>query len=263
MRRFLATAFLVLIFGALGGSSPKPAHAQGKSDFSDWAVVVVAGDWRSHAGGSTEAFDNTRRDVTEALVKAGFDPANIRQYSLRPPHAGDDPKVVTTAQAAVNGFVDVAQKAQGGCLFYVSSHGSPAGAVFGPMDTLSPMKLSIILDEVCRERPTVVVISACFSGVFLPTIEKPNRMVMTAAREDRSSFGCSDKDRYPYFDNCILQSLPSSADFLVLSRKARQCVEKREVEEQLDPHSEPQTWIGSEAKEWIPFQRFSNRAPSG
>jgi hypothetical protein len=259
MGRFLTTALLVLTFGALACSNPKAQPRAPRPDFSDWAAVVVAGDWRSHQGGDTEAFDNTRRDVSAALVRAGFDPQNIRQYSLRPPHAGDDLKVVTTARDAVGGFEDVAAKAKAGCLFYVSSHGSPDGAVFGPADTLTPLKLNLVLDKVCGARPTVVVISACFSGVFLPTIEAPNRMVMTAARPDRSSFGCSDKDRYPYFDACILQSLPTSPDFLVLSRKARDCVSKRETDEQLEPASEPQTWVGGQAKLWVPFMRFTNR----
>ena len=260
MRRSLPTAFLVLLIGLLACSSPKAQPRAPASDFSNWAAVVIAGDWRSHGGGDTEAFDNTRRDVSTALVKAGFDPANVLQYSLRPPHPGDDPKIVTTPHEVVMGFDGLGKKATAGCLFYISSHGSPDGAVFGPTATLDPLILKKILDSVCAERPTVVVVSACFSGVFVPVIAAPNRMVMTAARPDRSSFGCSDKDRYPYFDACMLESWPTAPDFLVLSRKARDCVKRKETEQQLEPPSEPQTSIGGQAQLWLPFMRFANRS---
>ena len=262
MRRYLAGAFVVLLAGLLACSG---AHAQThapQSDFSNWAAVVIAGDWRGHDGGDTEAFDNTRRDVAAALIRAGFDPANVAQYSLRPPRPGDDPKVYVTPHDVVMGFVALGQKATAGCLFYVSSHGSPDGAVFGPTAMLDPMTLQTILDGVCAKRPTVVVVSACFSGVFVPAISAPNRMVMTAARSDRSSFGCSDKDRYPYFDACMLESWPTSPDFLALAKKTRVCVTRRETEQHAEPPSEPQTSIGGEAKELLPFLRFVNRTPA-
>src|SRR5258705_4917950 len=57
---------------------------QAASPFRDWAAVVIAGDWHAHSGGPSEAFDNARRDVAQALEQAGFDPANLRQFSVRP-----------------------------------------------------------------------------------------------------------------------------------------------------------------------------------
>ena len=61
-----------------------------------------------------------------------------------------------------------------------------------------------------------MIISACFSGVFVPALAGPNRMVLTAARPDRSSFGCGEADKYPYFDQCVLESMPHAADFAAL-----------------------------------------------
>ena len=54
---------------------------------------------------------------------------------------------------------------------------------------LRPGVLANMLDRTCGKRPTVVIISACFSGVFLPALASSNRMVLTAARPDRTSFG--------------------------------------------------------------------------
>src|SRR5207237_5092994 len=129
--------------------------------------------------------------------------------------------------------------AQEGCLVYFSSHGAPAGVVMRDQ-LLAPSVLAAILDQACGERPTVVVISACFSGVFVPALAAPNRMVLTAARPDRSSFGCGESDRYTFFDTCMLQSLPSSGDFPDLARNVIGCVAARERKDGIKYPAEPQ-----------------------
>jgi hypothetical protein len=244
---------VVLIFAALAA---RPASA---GDYANWAAIVVAGDWRSHGGGETEAFENTRRDVAKALVVAGFSPDHVAQVSLRPPKAGDPSHDSVSARVAAETFLAMAAKAKDGCLFYLTSHGSPDGAVFGPDLLLTPSSLGALLDSACPGRPTVVVISACFSGIFASGVAAPERMVMTASRADRSSFGCGDKDKYPYFDACILKTLPEATDFPNLAVRARACVAKRETEENLDPPSEPQTVIGAAARMTLPLERFDGR----
>lgn len=215
--------------------------------FSDWAVVVVAGDWRGHTG-TTQAFDNARKDLSAAFVRAGFRRENLRQYSLRPAKAGDDLAVVVDSPAVLDGLVETARQARGGCLFYLTSHGSPSGAVFGPDGMLTPAGLDQLLTRACGPRPTVAVISACFSGVFLNGAMRPNRMIVTAARSDRSSFGCGERNRYPYFDACMLEALPKAANFPDLADKARACVARMEAETGMAPPSEPQVRIGADAE---------------
>jgi hypothetical protein len=223
-------------------------------DYSRWAAVVLAGDWRSHSGADTDSFDNARRDVAKALVKAGFEPSNIVQFSLRPPRPGDGPDVTVDARVPIRAFQAAAATAPEGCLFYLTSHGSPDGAVFGPSLMLTPPMLARVIDETCPARPSVVIVSACFSGVFVQPLAGPQHMVLTAARPDRSSFGCGDKDKYPYFDACVLQSLPHSNSFPKLAQLATACVARRETEEHLTPPSEPQTWIGVEARMILPLE---------
>lgn len=121
--------------------------------------------------------------------------------------------------------------------------------------TYAPGELSQMLDNTCNSRPTVVIISACFSGVFVPPLEAPNRMILTAARPDRTSFGCGQADRYPYFDQCVLQVLPSSADFPDFGRGVQACVAAREKAEHVGPPSEPQLWIGAQAQTALPRWR--------
>ena len=57
---------------------------------------------------------------------------------------------------------------------------------------LRPPELARALDAGCGQVPTVAVVSACYSGVFAaPPMTAPNRIVLTAARADRPSFGCA------------------------------------------------------------------------
>ena len=226
--------------------------AAAQSPFADWAAIFVAGDWRGHNGGPSEAFDNARRDLAKAFVAAGFSADHIREFSTRPqadPETAPFPSELSTIQATLD---SLAEEARGGCLVYFTSHGSPDGALVG-RSLLVPQAARRMLDEACGDRPTVAVISACFSGVFVPALAAPNRMVLTAARRDRSSFGCGESDRYPYFDACVLESLPHAADFADLGREAQACVARREKEEGLSPPSEPQMAIGGRLRPILPL----------
>jgi hypothetical protein len=228
------------------------------SDFAHWAAVVVAGDFHAHDGGPTEAFDNARRDVTRALAVAGFDPANIQQFSVRPDRYPDAKALPSTPSYIKGALQDLADRAKDGCLLYFSSHGAPDGIVLGAA-LFSPAGLSRMVDEVCGARPTVVILSACFSGVFIPALADSNRVILTAARPDRTSFGCTQNDKYPYYDDCILSSFPQVSDFAALAAAARVCVGQREIKEGAKPPSEPQLFIGAGIRPYLPFYSFAKR----
>jgi hypothetical protein len=220
--------------------------------------VVVAGDWHAHGGRPSEAFDNARRDVTKALIRAGFQSQNIRQFSVRPERYKDTRPLRADLPLIQGAMTDLAGRSAGGCLFYLTSHGGPEGAQLGE-GALRPAVLAALLDETCGRRPTVVVISACFSGVFVPALAKSNRMVLTAARPDRSSFGCGQDDKYPYFDGCFLSSIDQANDFAGLGVAVRDCVREREIAEKVGPPSEPQFWVGAGLRPMLPLYVFEKR----
>ena len=230
------------------------------SPFADWAVVVVAGDWHAHSGGPSEAFDNARRDVSQALERAGFQPANLRQFSVRPERFKDVGLGKSDPRGIYNALVDLTGRATGGCLVYFSSHGAPQGVVVD-QQILPPPVLAGMLDRTCGARPTVVVISACFSGVFVPALASANRMVLTAARPDRSSFGCGEADRYPYFDECFLSSISGASTLPALATAVQGCVATREVKEGMKPPSEPQLFIGGALRPLLPLYPLTASSP--
>jgi hypothetical protein len=229
-----------------------PARAAGP--FGDWAAVVVAGDWHAHDGSPSEIFDNARRDVTADLVSLGFQPDNVVQFSVRPENYPRQAPLKTDGTTIANALWDLSNRTNAGCLVYFSSHGSPDGVVLGD-DVYAPKTLAQAISNSCSDRPTVVIMSACFSGVFVPALQAPNRMILTAARPDRTSFGCGQTDKYPYFDQCVLQSWPGVGDFPSLGRAVQACVSAREKKEHMTPPSEPQLWIGATAATSLPRWR--------
>ena len=244
----LSSAVIVILLW-LGASV---AQAQAPSRFDGWASAIVAADWRTSSGDPIQAFDNARRDLTAGFLAAGFARGDMYDATLRP-----DATPVTTAEQAVQGMQSATTRATRGCLLYFTSHGGPEYMVFGPDQQLDPTRMVMLVRELCQARPTVIVISACFSGIFVDSLAAPNRMIMTAARRDRSSFGCSEDAEYPYFDGCVIQSLRTASDFIALANATRACIKDREIAEGLSPASEPQVSIGSTMQLLLPTLRFS------
>jgi hypothetical protein len=233
--------------------------AEGPS-FNHWAAVVVAGAWHAHSGEPTEAFDNARRDVGAALTRFGFAPDAVRQYSVRPKRYPAVRPGKTDLRAIHTGLRDLAAKNPAGCLFYITSHGAPEGAVLDE-DILPPALLAAVIDDACPARPSIVVVSACFSGVFVKPLQRDDRMILTAARPDRTSFGCGEDDKYPYFDDCFLSSASFARDFAALGRAVQACVSRREREVGAEPASEPQLWIGPGLRPLLPLYAFPRPPP--
>jgi hypothetical protein len=230
MKRALVFALAAMVFGAA------PALA---NQFSNWAVLIVAGDDRAHDGSPAQVFDNARRDLAKQFASIGFSPANMVEFSVDPAPDAQPTDVKSIADA----LWDVSNRATGGCLIYFTSHGSPDGIVTG--DRLwAPDKFANVVNNACGSKPSVVVMSACFTGIFLPPLQAPNRMVMSAARPDRTSFGCGNDFKYTFFDQCFLQSLPASGDFPGAAELTRACVSKREHDLGAEPPSEPQLSVG-------------------
>jgi hypothetical protein len=247
------------IFAALAGAWALAfaAPVAAASPFADWSAVVVAGDWHAHSGGPSEAFDNARRDVAAALETAGFARANVRQFSVRPERYKDARPLKSDARAIYETLSDLAGRNPGGCLVYFSSHGVPQGVLVDD-SVLAPGILDAMLDDACGTRPTIVVVSACFSGVFVAPLAAPNRMILTAARPDRTSFGCGEDNKYPFFDDCFLQGMRNAGAFPPLADFVRRCISDREAKEGMKPPSEPQAWIGEELRPILPLYRFGS-----
>lgn len=112
---------------------------------------------------------------------------------------------------------------------------------------LDPAKLRAVLDE-SGIKHRIVVVSACFSGGFIDALKDDHTLVITAARHDRQSFGCSNEADWTYFGNAYFnQALRSTHDFIAAFDTAKQAVADREKKDGYEP-SEPQIAIGEAIK---------------
>jgi hypothetical protein len=110
---------------------------------------------------------------------------------------------------------------------------------------LGPGELDRALVTGCGTQPTIVIVSSCFSGIFAePPMLRPNRIILTAARPDRASFGCGAGFIYTIFDQCLLGAIDGAADWHTVYDRARRCVAIHEAAMKLLP-SEPQANFGA------------------
>ena len=92
-------------------------------------------------------------------------------------------------------------------LIYLTSHGSADFKLVLDQPGLNLLDLSAeVLGDMVRSLPIkhkVIIVSACYSGGFIPELKAPHTMIMTAASPDKRSFGCSDNATMTYFGEAI------------------------------------------------------------
>src|SRR5215204_818399 len=150
--------------------------------------------------------------------------------------------------AALRSADQAMDPAKGILVVFLTSHGSPDGleVVAGSRsETLSPRAFRSMLNA-SGARYRVVIISACYSGVFARALADPRTLVITAAAPDRPSFGCEDGATWTYFGDAFFnQALRGSQTLDAAFCRAREIVTKRERREGFAP-SKPQMAGGSQ-----------------
>lgn len=152
-------------------------------------------------------------------------------------------------ESALKGLHEVMQPEQDILLLYITSHGSEDHSLLVDMD---PLPLDQIgaddLAGILALHPfkwKVVVINACYSGGFVPPLRGPGTLVLTAARSDRSSFGCGSDSDITYFGKAwLVDALNHTDNFVDAFRQASGEIAGWERRDQLTP-SEPQLDVGS------------------
>ncbi len=222
---------------------PVPAYSAAVLRPMTLKAVLVAGD------GSITAFD-TAADRMDALLLASgrVAAADVRRLSSAPGVVAR-PGVATASRDRVLDAVASMHPGPGqGCLVFATSHGvARQGLYLAPYrEVLTPDALDRALAEGCGNAPTVVVASSCFSGMFARgAMARANRIVLTAARPDRVSFGCGAQNEMTDYDACLLEALGAPGDRTWQEAYAAivPCVSAREARGRFPP-SAPQAWFG-------------------
>nr|WP_288453852.1 C13 family peptidase [uncultured Pseudomonas sp.] len=149
---------------------------------------------------------------------------------------------------------------------YLTSHGSRTHELNldQPRLQLADLLAGDLADllKPLADRDKVVVISACYSGGFIPALKDDKTLVMTAARADRVSFGCSEEADFTYFGRALFaEALQQTDDLQKAFELARAAVADREQADGFEP-SEPQIWAPAAVLDhWNALQRANSEAP--
>ncbi len=91
----------------------------------------------------------------------------------------------------------------------------------------------------------VVIISSCFAGGFIPSLEDEHSIVLAAAAADRTSFGCTNDRDLTYFGEAFYRdALPRAATLHDAFMRARKAIGRREHRERMRP-SRPTAFFGA------------------
>lgn len=132
---------------------------------------------------------------------------------------------------------------------YLASHGSrdaELATTLPTYDDLTPISSASVADALTRAgiRRRIIIVSACFSGSWIPALANDDTIVITAARKDRSSFGCDDTRSVTYFGEAFLKGpLAHGVSLRDAFEAARRTVIGWEARDHLTP-SEPQVSVG-------------------
>ena len=156
---------------------------------------------------------------------------------------------VSNLRLVLNGLAERMNREDDILFLFLTSHGSEntLSTRFWPLrhNDLGAANLRSVLDE-AGIGWRVIVISACYSGSFVDELRSERTLVITASRDDRSSFGCSNEADMTFFGRALIdEALRKTRSFTTAYDLAVESVAAREKAEELTP-SEPQISLGSE-----------------
>src|SRR5215831_12606581 len=147
---------MALILGVLVWLAAWPAGASG-----NWQVVLAAGD------DAEPVFDNATHEMSRRLAAAGVPSSNIHRLSASAAELAGGVESATS-EHLLRRIADLPARPGDQCLVFLTSHGERgAGIWLARSDrALTPDELARALSRGCGDAPTVVIVSACYSGGF-------------------------------------------------------------------------------------------------
>ena len=139
-------------------------------------------------------------------------------------------------------------------VLYSTSHGAPVGLAYHEGDSgygiLSPSRLGLVLGELGIRR-RIVLLSACYAGVFVPFLRSPDTAIVTAASAERPSFGCQAQNDWTFFGDALINhALRKPQRLAAAAAEAREAIAGWEAGQGLEP-SQPQVVIGEGVEQWL------------
>lgn len=246
MFRRLALALLPAIVVALSPAAAQERAGRAQSVLAPQrpgvvdAYILSFGLW-----GPQSVFESEARGAARVL-EATFDAKrrSIVRFNTKT-RAGATPDTLLAAAEVVRRTIDPQEDV---VVLVLTSHGSTEGIalVAGRNSALMrPADAAQLLDAT-GARHRVLIVSACYSGIFARALANPRTLVITAASPDRPSFGCRDGATWTYFGDAFFnRALRAEPNLDQAFAAARDLVAAREKRERYEP-SNPQIAGGEE-----------------
>ncbi|KQQ81585.1 peptidase C13 [Xanthomonas sp. Leaf131] len=213
---------------------------------TDLFVVGFAGDasddvFRNETLYLKQLFDQ-RFDARGRVVTLVNNPDNLGEHPYAPLATYDN---LYDTLAAIGKRMDRKGDA---LLLFVTTHGTEDHTLYVQVDQdeedfISPQDLRKALDDAGIGN-RIIVLSACYSGGFIPALRSPDTLILTAARADRPSFGCGNTSNATYFGQAwLIDAMNQSEDPLAAFDIAKTAITAREKQDGELP-SLPQQSLG-------------------
>lgn len=115
---------------------------------------------------------------------------------------------------------------------------------------VGPKRMADMLDGLGVRR-RMVIVSACYSGIFVEPLANDHSVIVTAASATTTSFGCLATNDWTYFGDALINTAlrkPVALDAAV--KEAFDLIAGWEAKDTLFP-SQPQVSVGAKAKAWL------------
>lgn len=164
---------------------------------------------------------------------------------------GSPPNLATTL-AAVAAKMNLKEDV---LILFATTHGDPKiGLAYRDgsdgVGMIAPQRLAFLLDGMGFKR-RMILLSACYSGVFLPHLTSELSIIVTAASSNRTSFGCAPGNDWTFFGDALINNgLRKPQPFDKATEEATALIGEWEERAKLTP-SRPQTFVGDKANVWL------------
>lgn len=202
-------------------------------------LIAFAGD------GEEDVFRNEAEYVAR-LFRLRFDAEGHTLLLVNHPATLDRLPLASLSnlEAAVAGLRQILDPERDILLVLLTSHGSADHVLYVSMDPLPLDQISAddLVDLFAKYpiKNKVLILSACYSGGFIDALRSDTTMIITAARADRASFGCSSDSTITDFGRALfVEGLNHHDAFETAFAEARRLVDAWETRDGKE-HSYPE-----------------------
>ena len=212
-------------------------------DKIDLYAIGVAGD------GSERVFRN-EVEYLEKLLPLRLDANYLPLINTLEGRQGNAIASFTNLKNAMQGLSAKMDQRQDILLVYLTSHGSQDHKFLLqlgnlPLTQITPQELDTALIH-SGIKHQIIIISACYSGGFIEPLRNDHRLIITAARKDRTSFGCGADSEITWFGKAFwADAMNEHDDFEQAFMQAKSDIAAWETNADYTA-SEPQISMGKE-----------------